>query len=62
MATKAGTSTEQPTQQTVKGDPLAAPPETRLQEVLPEISRLAQRVGGLKHLEEIIRDLRAKET
>ena len=62
MAAETGTSREQATQQTVKGDPLAAPPESRLQEVLPEINRLAQRVGGLKQLEEIIRDLREQET
>jgi hypothetical protein len=39
--------------------PPAAAPQYRLQEVLPAIMQLAQRVGGLKHLEEIVRDLQA---
>ena len=41
--------------------PMPAAPQHRLGEVLPEIMQLAQRVGGLKHLEEIVHDLQTGE-
>lgn len=48
---------------TTDDPPAASPvntgPQHRLQDVLPDIMQLAQRVGGLKQLEEIVHDLQA---
>lgn len=45
-------------QETVQQQPgAAAPSQHRLQDILPEINDLAQRVGGMKQLAEIIKTL-----
>lgn len=62
MAT-ASTTTEPALAATGEAPGLAQPdqqaePRTRLQDVLPEIQALAQRVGGLSRLAEIVEQLR----